>query len=102
MNIFKFIDTDEAITKIEKKESIVVDIRDKDSFNGGHIDGAFNLSNENIEAFIRDTKKEQSIIVCCYHGNSSQRASKFLTQKGFTDVYSLNGGYKMWKNQKNK
>lgn len=94
---FKLIDIEDANVKINNKESIVLDIRDKHSFDLGHIDGALNLSNENIHSFIQNTKKNQSIIICCYHGNSSQRAAEFLAGQGFSDVYSLNGGYELWK-----
>tara|TARA_B100000700_G_C14935434_1_gene804025 strand:+ start:314 stop:499 length:186 start_codon:yes stop_codon:yes gene_type:complete len=59
-----------------------------------------NLSDKNIHSFIKNTKKDRSIIVCCYHGNSSQRAAKFLVDQGFADVYSLNGGYELWKERK--
>ena len=102
MDPFKFIEPDQAIDKISNERSIVVDIRDKDSFDQGHIDGALNLSNNNIDNFVSDTEKNQSIIVCCYHGNSSQRAAQFLTDRGFKNVYSLNGGYEQWKSQENK
>ena len=94
---FKLIDIEDANIKINNNESIVLDIRDKNSFDLGHIDGALNLSNKNIHTFIQNTKKNQSIIICCYHGNSSQKAAKFLVDQGFSDVYSLNGGYELWK-----
>ena len=97
MNSFKFIDSKEASEKINAESPIVVDIRDRETFNRGHIDGALNLSNENIDKFVLDTDKSKSIIVCCYHGNSSKRAAQFLTDNGFNDVYSLNGGYEHWK-----
>ena len=102
MDPFKFIEPDQVIDKISNERSIVVDIRGKDSFDQGHIDGALNLSNDNIDSFVLDTEKNQSIIVCCYHGNSSQRAAQFLTNRGFKNVYSLNGGYEQWKSQENK
>ena len=60
---------------------------------------------EDIATFdvtVLDTEKNQSIIVCCYHGNSSQRAAQFLTDRGFKNVYSLNGGYEQWKSKENK
>ena len=95
---FKRIDIKTAIHKIDINHALVLDIRDKESFNSGHIDGAFNLSNDNIDHFISNTKKDQSLIVCCYHGNSSQKAAKFLSSHGFVDVYSLDGGYEEWKN----
>jgi len=97
---FKFIELEEAKIKINSNESIVLDIRDKKSFDLEHIDGALNISNNNIDTFIENTQKDQSIIVYCYHGNSSQSIAKFLTDKGFFDVYSLNGGYAIWKENK--
>ena len=35
-------------------------------------------------------------IVTCYHGNSSQSAAAYLVSQGFTDVYSLDGGFELW------
>jgi thiosulfate sulfurtransferase len=35
--------------------------------------------------------------VCCYHGNSSQGAAQYFAEQGFTQAYSLDGGYEMWK-----
>ena len=48
MNTFKKIDINLAISKINNHNAIVVDIRDKESFNRSHINGAINLSNQNI------------------------------------------------------
>ena len=60
------------------------------------------IQKQDIENFILDTAKDKSIIVCCYHGNSSQRAAQFLVNNGFNDVYSLNGGYELWKSLDNQ
>ena len=97
MNIFNTIDIKTAIYKIDINHALVLDIRDKESFDSGHIDGALNLSNDNIDDFISNTKKDKSLIVYCYHGNSSQKAAEFLASHGFIDVYSLDGGYEEWK-----
>ena len=50
---------------------------------------------------ICNTRKDKSIIVCCYHGNSSQSAAEFLVKSGFNDVYSLDGGYEAWRIRNN-
>ena len=89
MSEFKFIDCNQAADKLKEENYLVVDIRDKDSYNQGHIEGAVNLTNDNIEDFVIDTAKDKSIIVCCYHGNSSQRAAQFLVNNGF---YHFNPG----------
>ena len=96
MNMFKIIDINSTISKINSQDIIILDIRDKKSFLDGHIKGAINLLNENINNFINKTEKNKSIIVYCYHGNSSQNAAKFLAKCGFSDVYSLKGGYEEW------
>lgn len=75
----------------------IVDIRDPQSFSMGHISTAIPLDNSNVRTFIENTPKQESVVVCCYHGNSSQGAAQFLAEQGFTNVYSLDGGFEMWK-----
>ncbi|MBB1485228.1 thiosulfate sulfurtransferase GlpE [Oceanospirillum sediminis] len=96
---FQFINPDELNTRIENQDPVViVDIRDPNSFAMGRITSAQALNNDNVQQFIENTDKSLPVIVCCYHGNSSQGAAQVLFEQGFTDVYSLNGGYEIWKN----
>ena len=37
------------------------------------------------------------LVVVCYHGNSSQSAAAYFIQQGFSDVYSLDGGFELWR-----
>ena len=55
MSEFKFIDCNQAAHKLKEENYLVVDIRDKDSYNQGHIEGAVNLTNDNID-FKKDIK----------------------------------------------
>ena len=80
-----------------QKEVFVVDIRDEESFRHGHIRGAIHLDNQSLQAFMLNSNKETPVIVCCYHGNSSQQAAAYLNQQGFTQTYSLDGGYESWR-----
>ena len=61
-NSIKKIDVHSAISRIDKDDITIVDIRDKESFKLGHINGAINLSNNNIDDFICNTRKDKSII----------------------------------------
>lgn len=81
---------------IAEKEVNIVDIRDLPTFNNGHITDAEHLDNHSMAAFINDTEQDLPLIVCCYHGNSSQSAGAYLAEKGFEEVYSLDGGYEQW------
>jgi len=75
---------------------VVVDIRDANSFQAGHIPNAIHLTNESLPAFLREADFDAPVVVCCYHGVSSQQAAQFLVSQDFTEVYSLDGGFTQW------
>lgn len=93
---FKHLHIDELKAEINTGNYVVVDIRDPASFQSGHIPGSFHLTNENLADFIRDADLDAPLVVCCYHGNSSQQAAQFLASQDFTEVYSLDGGFVDW------
>ena len=96
MNSFVRISPDDARDLIDDREATVVDIRDPDSFAAGRILNALPLSNDTAGAFIENADKSLPVVVCCYHGNSSQQAAQFLAEQGFTESYSLDGGFEVW------
>ncbi|MBY5923362.1 thiosulfate sulfurtransferase GlpE [Ferrimonas balearica] len=71
----------------------IVDIRDPNAFAAGHIPGAIRLHNGNLAEYILNAEFDQPLVVCCYHGISSQSAAAYLAEQGFEEVYSLDGGY---------
>ncbi|MDX1451690.1 MAG: thiosulfate sulfurtransferase GlpE [Oleiphilaceae bacterium] len=75
----------------------LVDIRDPQSFVTGHIPGAILIDNSNVQKFIEESNHSDALVVCCYHGNSSQSAADFFSQNGFKECYSLDGGYEAWR-----
>lgn len=77
-------------------EAILVDIRDKDCYETDHVQSAVHLSQETLSDFLKQTRMETPILVMCYHGNSSQMIAQFLTEQGFQEVYSVDGGYEGW------
>ena len=96
MNNFKRISTTDA-NELILRQTNLIDIRDQNSFNTKHIDNAINLNDENIESFIKEADKKIPTIVYCYHGHSSQNAAQYLSSMGFTEVYSVDGGFEDWK-----
>jgi len=96
--MFQHINIEKLNEIMEANEPLhVVDIRDPQSYAMGRISGAKPLDNSNVQDFIANTPKQETVVVCCYHGNSSQSAAQFLGEQGFTNVYSLDGGFEMWK-----
>jgi thiosulfate sulfurtransferase len=96
MGNFENISLDKAKEIIKQETTIIADIRDINSFKSGHIQGAIHLSSDNLQDFIQDNDPDHPVIVCCYHGHSSQPAAQYLSAQGFERVYSLIGGYTAW------
>lgn len=96
---FKHMQVSELHEVLDNKSHVVVDIRDATSFSNGRITDALHLTNENIADFLRDADPDAPVVVCCYHGHSSQQAAQFLISQDFTDVYSLDGGFTQWQLQ---
>jgi len=84
---------------LAEKSHVVVDIRDENSFVSGHIADSLHLTNESLADFLREADPDAPVVVCCYHGISSQQAAQFLISQDFTDVYSLDGGFTQWQTQ---
>jgi len=84
---------------LNDKTHVIVDIRDAGSFANGRITDAQHLTNENLADFLRDADLDAPVVVCCYHGHSSQQAAQFLVSQDFTKVYSLDGGFTQWQLQ---
>jgi thiosulfate sulfurtransferase len=95
MSEFKRIDPVSA-HNLRLDGATVVDIRDPHSFANGHIRGARHLDNHSLADFIASADLDAPLLVVCYHGNSSQSAAAYLAQQGFSDVYSLDGGFELW------
>lgn len=88
-----------ASVLIAERAPAIVDVRDALSFQNGHLHGAVQLDNQSVREFVENTDKSRPVLVYCYHGNSSQGASAWLEQQGFSEVYSLDGGFEHWKLQ---
>jgi len=96
---FKHMQVNDLHAVLENKSHVVVDIRDETSFSNGRITDAIHLTNENLADFVRNADLDAPVVVCCYHGHSSQQAAQFLLSQDFTDVYSLDGGFTQWQLQ---
>lgn len=74
----------------------LVDIRDPMSYAQGHIPGSRHLDNVTVGDLLDEAPRDRALVVVCYHGHSSQQAADWLAGQGFTQVYSLDGGFTDW------
>ena len=98
---FKRISVAEAQELLQTNPATqVIDIRDEESFEQGHIESAQHVYNSNVQEFIAAADMDQPLLVCCYHGNSSQSAAAYFAEQGFDQSYSLDGGFEAWQEAK--
>jgi thiosulfate sulfurtransferase len=96
MEQFAHISVQETRQKLSEGVVRIVDIRDDAAFAAGHIKDSTQLTNGSLHSFMSDVEFDIPVIVCCYHGVSSQQAAQFLIHQGFEEVYSLDGGFEAW------
>lgn len=94
--MFKRINVSQAKELLLSRMTILVDIRDHDSYEEGHVPASVHLTQETLPVFVSGTNKDVPVMVMCYHGNSSQMIAQLLTEQGFREVYSIDGGYEAW------
>lgn len=93
-NSYTQISMDEAIEMMEAEENyIILDVRTKEEYDAGHIEGAINIANEVIHQDQSGNlpDKDQIILVYCRSGNRSKQASEKLVKQGYTNVYEFGG-----------
>ncbi len=81
----------------QNQQAVVADIRNPNDFAAARIPNAKPLGNDNIEEFMAEHDKATPVLVCCYHGHSSQQAAGYLAEQGYEDVYSIDGGFELWR-----
>lgn len=84
--------TEELVGNQEK--TLVIDLRDYDKYNSGHLENAINIPFDEFESKIDELKgyENQDIILICNTGNKSGKASEMLVDRGFKKVYNAQDG----------
>jgi len=93
------LDAERARERIEAGEPVVVDVREQDEWDEGHIPSAVHIPRGHLEARIERAAPDQSrqVLLYCSAGNRSAFAAKTLEEMGYDDVVSLAGGFTDWK-----
>ena len=81
-----------------KQGAIILDVRTKEEYQGGHIKGSINISVDTLSNNLNKLKKDKPIITCCASGIRSASAKSILKSNSFTEVH--NGGG--WSSLQNK
>ena len=74
----------------------LIDIRKKDEFDGGHINGSRNIPLGVLTRSLTKLRGDQPIYLVCADGKQSKRATMLLISKNFANIYALEGGIATW------
>jgi rhodanese-related sulfurtransferase len=77
----------------------LIDVREDNEWNDAHAAGAIHLGKGIIERDIETTvpDKDTELILYCGGGYRSALAADTLQRMGYTNVFSMAGGWKAWK-----
>ena len=77
----------------------LIDVREDNEWDAQHAAGAIHLGKGIIERDIETTVPDKSVelILYCGGGYRSALAADALQDMGYTNVYSMAGGWKAWK-----
>ena len=91
----KFLNEKEFSAAMRKGQ--LIDVRKKDEFDGGHINGSRNIPLGMLTKNMSKLRGDQPIyLVCADGGKQSKRATMVLVSKNFTNIYALEGGIATW------
>lgn len=91
---YNTIEPEEAKEMMTDDENVIIlDVREKDEYDEGHIEGALLLSNNDITFKAEEVLPDKSatILVYCRSGNRSAQASQKLAELDYTNVYDFGG-----------
>jgi rhodanese-related sulfurtransferase len=80
------------------RDALLIDVREDNEWNAAHAAGAIHLGKGIIERDIETTvpDKATELILYCGGGYRSALAADVLQTMGFTNVWSMAGGWKAW------
>lgn len=94
---FKNINSDILLDYVDAGEKVVIiDVRDKEKYDAGHIVGAIHMPFEGLAGNIDNIPKNKKIVIYDESGNRSKIAIKQFIYKGYMEVANLLRGYKDW------
>jgi len=92
--------TDTQARLAKDQNVLLVDVREDDEWRDGHATGAKHLGKGIIERDIEQQvpDKNTELILYCGGGYRSALVADVLQRMGYTNAWSMAGGWKAWKN----
>ena len=95
---YQQITQEEAKEMMDTQEVVILDVREQDEYDSGHVPGAVLLPVGTIDETTAAEvipEKDSTVLVYCRSGNRSKTASAALADLGYTNIYEF-GGINTW------
>ena len=88
----------DATQLINRRNAVVLDVRTTDEFGKGHVPQARSIPFEELSAKAAQISKNKStpMLLVCQTGQRARKAEQVLTDAGYAEVYTLQGGIEAW------
>ena len=83
---YQKISAEDAYEMMVSQEVVVVDVRTREEYDGGHIENAVLVPNESI-----GSEMEATLLIYCRSGRRSKDAAQKLLALGYQSVYDFGG-----------
>lgn len=94
---FGDVTVEEAKSLVESNVSlIIVDVRTREEYDSGHIEGAILIPVSELEGRINELSKEEELLIYCRTGNRSSNSVNILKANGYTKIFHMNDGIIAW------
>ncbi|KMY43796.1 hypothetical protein AC622_05675 [Bacillus sp. FJAT-27916] len=102
-SIYSYFSTKKMVKTLSQEEfkagyrkAQLIDVREQNEFDGGHILGARNIPSTQLKMRMKELRKDKPVYLYCQSGMRSTRAAQMLYKNGYRDLYQLDGGFKKW------
>lgn len=91
--MYKEIYASQAKQMMDEEDVVVIDVRDREEYEDGHIENAISLPLIDIKNTANEklTNRAKPILVYCSTGRRSKQAAVELTKMGYRRVYDFGG-----------
>ncbi len=93
------ISPQDAASKLQSSEAVIVDVREKDEWDEQHIPGAIHLSRGTLELDVEEKVPDMNATIICHCGGGGRGAlaTESLRKMGYKNARNMAGGFKAWK-----
>lgn len=79
-----------------REDVVVLDVRGKDEWDTGHIEGAVHIYVGHLEERLAEVPRDRRVAVICNVGRRASLAASILLREGYREIHNVLGSMKAW------